>query len=564
MGQNNQGMSKKKIYAKLVITVIVLTLLIICIKSMPRILYCKAFISGVSNSVPVYSETKNKTAKLDVSQLTAVRGNIVKRYLHKISKDGNVYRLISLNGKKYYINDKNLSFTKRGAIQEKEIYVRTPATVYSDEKSPKIMGFAPKGAKYEIIDYDKLDDDGYVNKYKISYSEKTNNTSEESKQGYIHGKYVKGTEKEALEHYNKNGEFDKSHKDNYGIELYGGKAENLDLFPYQAAPIKDKDLCKDARAMYINTYAAVHPDEYVKLIKETDCNSVVIDIKDGPLTYNSDIAKEISPTSYEKAYATKEDFAKGVKAYKDTGVYTIGRIVVFNDKRYAKDHPENCIKDGNDTGWPSGFSREVWEYNVRIALEAVEKFGFDEIQFDYVRFPESSYEMSKDKNVDFRNKYNEDKAQAIQGFCMYATDMIHEAGAYVSVDVFGESAGGYVTAYGQYWPAISNVVDAISAMPYTDHFGRDVDTWTDPYSIMLSWSKNAARQQAKIESPAVARTWITGYDTPYWNTTVSYDTKKMKAQINALKDCGLDGGFVPWNVGSSLEKYKQYKSIWNK
>lgn len=96
--------------------------------------------------------------------------------------------------------------------------------------------------------------------------------------------------------------------------------------------------------------------------------------------------------------------------------------------------------------------------------------GFNEIQFDYVRFPDRTYSYEKSGEISMQNTYGEEKAQAIQKFLMYASDEIHSVGAYISADVFGESAHNYVTGYGQYWPAISNVVDVISAMPYPDHF----------------------------------------------------------------------------------------------
>ena len=248
-------------------------------------------------------------------------------------------------------------------------------------------------------------------------------------------------------------------------------------------------------------------------------------------------------------------------AYRETGAYLIGRIVVFNDALYAKDHPEDCIKYGGNSGWPSAYSRNVWEYNIKLALEAVELFGFNEIQFDYVRFPENAYEMSKSGKADFRNAYKEEKGQAVQNFCIYAADMLHEAGVYMSVDVFGESAYGYMTAYGQYWPGIANVTDAISAMPYTDHMGGD-GTWEKPYDTMLAWSKKAKKQQDKLAAPAAARTWITGYNTPHWNPTVDYDEKKLKAQVKALEKAGLTGGFIPWNAASDIGKYRQYKAVW--
>ena len=189
---------------------------------------------------------------------------------------------------------------------------------------------------------------------------------------------------------------------------------------------------------------------------------------------------------------------------------------------------------------------------------------FNEIQFDYVRFPENAYNMSQDASTDFKNVYVEDKAEAVQNFCMYAMDSIREAGAYFSVDVFGECADEYVTAYGQYWPAISNVVDAISGMPYTDHYGSAVDTWTNPYDIVYTFAEKAAKRQTEIETCAAARTWITGYNTPNWNPTVNYDESKLDAQIRALYDAGLTGGFIPWNGGSNINKYYEYSGIWSK
>ena len=82
-------------------------------------------------------------------------------------------------------------------------------------------------------------------------------------------------------------------------------------------------------------------------------------------------------------------------------------------------------------------------------------------------------------------------------FLFYATDQIHKEGIYLSVDVFGECSSEYVTAYGQYWPAISNIVDVISSMPYTDHFGRSVDTWTNAYQTVNNWAKGLVQDKKK-------------------------------------------------------------------
>ena len=152
----------------------------------------------------------------------------------------------------------------------------------------------------------------------------------------------------------------------------------------------------------------------------------------------------------------------------------IGRLTTFNDSFFCQDHPEYAIADGSGeplyvaaSYWPSAFCRYVWEYKVALAIDAVQTMGFNEIQFDYVRFPDNTDQYEASGDIDFRNEYGETKAQAIQRFLMYATDILHEYGVYVGADVFlVRRAATNVTAYGQYWPAISNVVDVISGMPY--------------------------------------------------------------------------------------------------
>jgi len=148
---------------------------------------------------------------------------------------------------------------------------------------------------------------------------------------------------------------------------------------------------------------------------------------------------------------------------------------------------------------------------------------------------------------------------------MYATDEIHKKKAYLSVDVFGEASNAYVTAYGQYLPAISNIVDVVSSMPYTDHFDKTNSTyWTNPYKTVYNWAKTTAQRQKEIETPALARTWITAYDTPNWKPTVVYDAEKISDQAQALVDAGLTGGFITWNGASSLKKYDQIKTAFTK
>ena len=512
------------------------------------------YLAGDTNKVTTYIMDEDNSLK-ENSEL--VRGKKVIYSGKKVNMNDNEYLLIKFDNKEYYVNAKQLVKNVKDVVLEKERYVRTSVTVYENETDSKIASFIKKGNKLDIIGYDKLFDDGNVNMYKIKYNDT---------EGYVYSKYLVNDKESADSVYNENGVYD-IHKDRKfkGRELYGGKASTLDYYPYERVEFEDNKLLKKAKTMYLNAGTIGSIDSYLKIAKENGVNAIVVDIKDGALAYSSNIAKEISPTAYATAINDNSSYKSAIDKIKDAGIYAIGRIVVFNDVHYGKDHPDDCISStASSRLWPSAYSRGAWYYNVELAKEAVKEMGFNEIQFDYVRFPEDAYNMSIKGNSDFKNKYDEEKAEAVQNFLFYATDQIHKVGAYLSVDVFGECSGEYVTAYGQYWPAISNIVDAISSMPYTDHFGRSVDTWTNAYQTVYNWAKGAAARQKEIPTPAVARTWITAYDTPYWKPTVIYNASKIEDQVKALYDAGLDGGFITWNSASSLAKYEQIKTAFNK
>lgn len=507
------------------------------------------YLASSDKVVKLYIKDDNGNLKEDKD---LVRGTKVSSYKDTVTKDNKSYTKIDYDKSIYYVDSGSLVKDAKSAVLEKVKYVRTSVTVYQNSEDSKIESFIKKGNKLDVTDYDKLLEDGSVNMYKI----KSDNT-----EGWVYGKYLVNEEEAANEVYNENSVYD-THKDRkYGLrELYGGKASTLDYYPYERVEFENNKLLKSAKAMYLNAGTIGSIDSYLKIAKENGVNAIVVDIKDGALAYSSEVAKEISPTAYKTAINDNSLYKAAIDKIKEAGIYAIGRIVVFNDTHYAKDHPEDCI---NSTGWPSAYSRNVWYYNVELAKEAAREMGFNEIQFDYVRFPENAYNLSVAK-ADFKNKYDEEKAEAVQNFLFYATDQIHKEGIYLSVDVFGECSSEYVTAYGQYWPAISNIVDAISSMPYTDHFGRSVDTWTNAYQTVNNWAKGASARQKEIPTPAVARTWITAYDTPYWNPKVIYNAGKIEDQVRALYDAGLDGGFITWNSASSLAKYEQIKSAFAK
>lgn len=514
------------------------------------------YLSSDTNSIPIYSYDKEQNTMNETKKIP--RGTKVKSNQDSININDISYKEVSLKDEKFYVNDINLTEDKDKVVTETKKYVRTSVTVYKNETDSKISSFIKKGNEIDITGYDKLDDDGNVKMYKIK---------KDDIEGWVYSKYLVDTKELAEQNYNESNTYD-THKDRkYYRELYGGKASTLDYYPYEKVEFDNNPLMKKAKAMYLNAGKNVIADidSYIKVATSSGVNTIVVDLKDGALAYPMEVAKEYSKKAYESAINSYDDYKKAIDKIKSSDIYVIGRIVVFNDPHYGADHPEDCIKSPvSQRLWPSAYSRGAWEYNVELAKQAIKDMGFNEIQFDYVRFPEDAYNMSQSNGTDFKNKYNEEKAEAVQNFLLYATDQIHKENVYLSVDVFGECSGTYVTSYGQYWPAISNIVDAISSMPYTDHFGRNVDTWTNAYQTVNNWAKTAAARQKEIPTPAIARTWITAYDTPYWKPTVIYDATKISDQAKALVDAGLDGGFITWNSASSLAKYQQIKGAFSK
>ena len=531
----------------------------------------EAWISSDGSMVRLYhgEETveKNIFGKITKREIEFTEDREVPRgtYVYEVHRPeydengSHIYDRILLGDVTYFVEPGALVSSYADVITEKELFVRTPVTVYERPDAPDVAGLVKKGKRVDITGFDSLDDTGAVNMYRISC---------DGTEGYVFAKYLVKTEEEAKAKYDqritaggKEYSLIEYHSDLDYLYLYGGSGANLDYYPVEKPDFEGNPLLKDARTMYLSVSTIWNIDGYIECAKTYGVNAVCIDIFDAVLSYPADTAKELAPTVYSESNKDLAVFESAVKKAKDAGLYVIGRIVCFKNDSYAKDHPEDCI-DYYGTNWPSIYSRSAWEYNVKLAIESVRKFGFNEIQFDYVRFPERAYAMSASGVADFKNKYNEEKCDTVQGFLIYACDMLHREGVYVSVDVFGESSFGYMPAYGQYWPAISNVVDAISGMPYLDHFETDIASrWEDPYTTVYNWAAGAAKLQGTIPTPAVARTWITGWDTPWWNPYMTCDANYIAQQARGLWDAGLTGGFLTWG-SCELWRYQSFSWAW--
>lgn len=407
-----------------------------------------------------------------------VRGTKVTYVVEDEDKDHpGLVRLVLGEDSFGYLSREQLVTDPKDVVATKTIYVRTAVNLL-DEAGAVPGRLVQKGEALTVTGWQDMDASGAVGRWQVEG-------------GYIRAEYVTMDEPSAKAQYDQ--EVYQLHAER-GDSWGGGDAAGLDYFPREKASFEGHPMPGEVKALYLNNESIAQAAEYVEVADSCGINAFVVDIMDGgAIAYPSEVMKQYSPSAYKSAYNTLEVYQTGIKTLKDAGYYVIGRITAFNDPHLAEDHPECVIADQageplqiGGMYWPSVYSRFVWQYKVELGLEAARLMGFDEIQFDYMRFPDGTWAF-EEGTIDYRNENGESKAQAVQRFLMYACDRLHDAGVYVSADVFGECAEAYVTAYGQYWPAISNVVDAISAMPYPDHYGASGDwlPWEHPYEICL-------------------------------------------------------------------------------
>lgn len=497
---------------------------------------------------------------------TLVRGTQFNAVVNGTKKiDDKLYMAVKVGRERYYAAVESLVADPRAVVQESAVFVRTPASIISDVVTSKVGGNAAKGEQLAVIGYDSIDAAGRVNRYMVRQG---------SVEGYIYAKYTVFDREQSLLRY-KAEQYDKVHKavkNPFG----GGEAIGCDFYPTERVVFENNKMPEACYSLYLNISPSVigNIEAYIDFAKQTKINTFVIDIKDNECPgYKAEAMKLYSPTNYARAGSTKEAmYAKAVRRLHEEGFYVVGRITCFKDSYLVKDHPEVAITEKatgkpfkhNKAYWPSPYDRKVWQFNVELAKEAVRKFGFNEINFDYVRFPDRMTKV--EQLIDYHNKYNESKVQAIQRFVQYACDEIHAVGAYVSIDVFGEAANpGYTTAYGQYWPAISNIADVICGMPYPDHFSNGYygikKPWNHPYEILNAWGERVQGRQAVTPTPAVVRTWVQAYNVMRHvdRNGIKYDAENVEKEIRGLYDAGLLGGYTTWHSGSNLEKYKAQK-----
>lgn len=339
----------------------------------------------------------------------------------------------------------------------------------------------------------------------------------------------------------------------------------------EAPPLPQQDFPKrtprKVRGIYVSAYVAGTTDmmdEIIRQAEETEINTVVIDVKDdeGRITFAMD-TPTVTEIGASKRYI--RDIEGLIKKLKEKDIYVIARVVAFRDPYLADAKPEWSIKNADGTiyrdnkglAWVNPYKREVWDYLVEIGKAAGE-VGFDEIQFDYIRF---STERGMN-NVVFEADDSQglSKTDIITEFIKYAYTPLKAEGLFVSADVFGAIIGSEEDAgsVGQIYQDMAEHLDYICPMIYPSHyadgnFGIEHPD-TKPYETILAalqGSKAALEESGKNGHEVIVRPWLQDFTAKYLIHYIDYGPEEIRAQIQAVYDSGYD----EWMLWSASCKY---------
>lgn len=310
------------------------------------------------------------------------------------------------------------------------------------------------------------------------------------------------------------------------------------------------------KALYMTSWVAGSKklrDRLVNLIDTTELNAVVIDIKD----YTGKIAFEVEDPELKKFGSVEEritDIKEFIGELHDKDIYVIGRVSSFQDSFLVKTHPEYAVKDTaglvwkdyKGVSWLDAGAKPVWDYLISISEQAY-AFGFDEINFDYIRFP-SDGNM---KDIAYPFSEGRIKSEVIKDFFEYVGDKLREKNIPTSADLFGMTTSNRDDlGIGQ---VIENALahfDYVSPMVYPSHYPANFNGMANPSSrpyetILFAMQKGKERAIAASTTPLKLRPWLQDFSI----RGVTYTPQMVRDQIRATYDVGLTS-WMMWNASN--------------
>lgn len=301
------------------------------------------------------------------------------------------------------------------------------------------------------------------------------------------------------------------------------------------------------RALYMSFWAVSSQtmrSQIYETAAKAHLNGVVIDVKGdmGLVAFHSSIPM-VAKTGANRVI-TIPDAPALIADLHQRGLYAIARIVTFKDTPLALARPDLAVRnaggglfaDNERLHWTDPFSQIVWDYNIRIAVEAA-KAGFDEVEFDYVRFPDrQGLRFSRETNA-------QNRVEAITGFLAQAQKALNPYNVFVSADNFGYVAWNEGdTGIGQVFADVGKVVDYISPMLYPSGFKFGIpgvrNPMSDPYRIIYASLEKAKKRTGF--SGIVFRPWLQAFP-DYAFDHRAFGKTELRQQIKAAEDAGSEG-----------------------
>jgi hypothetical protein len=335
------------------------------------------------------------------------------------------------------------------------------------------------------------------------------------------------------------------------------------------------------KGIYMSSCAAGTPsfrERLINIADTTEINSIIIDVKDysGTLSF---IPENPDLHEYVSTKCGVRDMKEFIKKLHEKNIYVIARITVFQDPFYTSKFPETAVKRASDSGiwkdrkgisYVDPGSHQAWDHTIDIA-QASYDIGFDEINFDYIRFP-SDGNM---RDIAFPNSGAKSKPEMLESFFEYLYEHMKEAGIPTSADIFGMTTTNYDDLnIGQVLERALPYFDYVMPMVYPSHYPPNFNGWENPndhvydliYYVMGSGVRRAVATSSPINTlmserigtstPAVytkpswnkekLRTWIQDFD--YGG---NYGAKEVRDQIQATYDVGL----TSWIIWDPSNRY---------
>ena len=347
-------------------------------------------------------------------------------------------------------------------------------------------------------------------------------------------------------------------KETVSGNMQGGYEEDLSAEDTRREPVKVKGI-------YVSGPVAgiAKMDDLIELVDQTELNAMVIDIKndEGKVTYKMQ-SEQVLEIDAGVGYIP--DIEELVARCKEKDIYLIARIVAFRDPYLAEQKPEWAVhtksgelfRDKNGMAWVNPYCREMWDYLVEIAAQAAQ-VGFDEVQFDYIRFSTDIGE----EDVDYGSESeNVSKIEIITEFTEYLYEKLVPLGVYVAADVFGTVIDNETdqAIVGQDYVKMAAHLDYICPMVYPSHYhngsyGIAVPD-AEPYRTInaAALASVQALDAVPEENRAHVRMWLQSFTASWVSGHISYGPKQIRDQIKGAYDAGYDE-WILWNAAVNYQ-----------